>query len=785
MSTFDSTKLPLRDVIAGIKKGEYQLPDFQRGWVWNDEHVRSLLVSISRSFPIGAVMTLETGGEVHFQVRPIENVVLDQEVEPEKLILDGQQRLTSLTQVLGLKGPVKTFDHKKSEIERYYYIDIPKVLNGSDIDEAFYSVSSDKTKTSDFGRQIDLDLTTLEKEVEALQFPCNRLLDYDSCDEWQDLCYDTGKRDQFKEFKKLVISPVREYSIPVIGLNKHTSKEAVCLVFEKVNTGGVSLTVFELITASFAANGFNLREDWYGDRRAKKQGRYDRLKGDKLLKPLTPTDFIQTITLLNTYEKNMKARAEGLPDSQLPGVSCKRKTMLNLTLQEYLNWATKVEEAFTRAAQFLRKECLFDNKNLPYRTQLVPLAAIMTHLGQSWLEPKVYRRLSQWYWCGVMGELYGSAIENRFANDIEDFFIWMEDEDKKPSTVFDASFQPSRLETLRTRNSAAYKGLHVLTLRQGAKDLFWKADVQELDQMGEALDIHHIFPSNWCDKNGFEKEVCDSAVNKTPISYKANRKIGGAAPSKYLDSLQNDKQVGLTDLEMDQLLESHFIDPGALRTDDFQTFLRNRSIGLLEVIYAAMGKGDTPPEKLTIFGLTAEEDRAAQREQKLAGGETSMVEFKSTLRWNIRANMIDKTMEEIILKSIAALNNRYGGTLFVGVGEDDAGAGIVIGLDMDYATLKEANKDRFELHLRELLNAAYGANFTTTQLEITFPLKDGKEFCQIDVKRGKEPLYTQVSGKDKNAPKTEKFYVRSGNSSRALPIDEIPKYVAQRFKLTP
>lgn len=775
MSTFDSTKLPLREVIAGIKKGEYQLPDFQRGWVWDDEHVRSLLVSIARSFPIGAVMTLETGGDVKFQVRPIENVILPGDVEPEKLILDGQQRLTSLTQVLGLTGPVKTFDHKKAEVERYYYIDILKVLNGGDIDEAFYSVNADRIKTSDFGRQIDLDLTTLDKEVEALQFPCNCILNYDT---WQDRCYEAGKFKEFQEFRKRLLEPIRDYNVPIIALNKHTSKEAVCLVFEKVNTGGVSLTVFELITASFAADGFNLREDWFGDRRAKKPGRYDRLKSDSLLKPLTPTDFIQTITLLQTYERNQQERAAGTPDSQLPGISCKRKTMLNLTLDDYLKWATKVEEGFTRVAHFLRKECFFDERNIPYRTQLVPLAAIMTHLGQSWLEPKVYRRLSQWYWCGVMGELYGSGVENRSANDIEDFFIWMENEDKKPRTIFDASFQPSRLETLRTRNSAAYKGLHVLTLRQGAKDFFWKAGVQELDQMGEALDIHHIFPVNWCDKNGIERDFYDSAVNKTPISYKANRKIGGAAPSKYLPSLQNDTQVGLTDLEMDRLLESHFIDPGTLRNDNFQIFLRNRAIALLEVIYAAMGKGDTPPEKLTIFGLTAEEDKAARLDQQIAGGETPMVEFKSTLRWNVNANMVDKKMEEIILKSIAALSNFYGGTLFIGVRDD----GEVLGLDADYATLKEPNKDRFELHLRELINAAYGANFATSQLEITFPVKDSKEFCQIDVKRGKEPLYTAVSGKDSNAPKVEKFFVRSGNSSRELPIDEIPKYVSQRFK---
>lgn len=155
-----------------------------------------------------------------------------------------------------------------------------------------------------------------------------------------------------------------------------------------------------------------------------------------------------------------------------------------------------------------------------------------------------------------------------------------------------------------------------------------------------------------------------------------------------------------------------------------------------------------------------------------------MVEFKSTLRWNINASMVDKKMEEIILKSIASLSNFYGGTLFIGVKDD----GEVLGLDADYATLKEPNKDRFELHLRELINAAYGANFATSQLEITFPVKDGKEFCQIDVKRGKEPLYTHVTGKDSNAPKLEKFFVRSGNSSRELPMEEVPKYVGQRFK---
>ena len=154
-----------------------------------------------------------------------------------------------------------------------------------------------------------------------------------------------------------------------------------------------------------------------------------------------------------------------------------------------------------------------------------------------------------------------------------------------------------------------------------------------------------------------------------------------------------------------------------------------------------------------------------------------MVEFKSTMRWNIKADMKDKKMEEVILKSIAALSNRYGGTLFIGIRDD----GEALGLDSDLATLKEPNVDHFELHLRELVNHAYGPNFATSQLEIIFHEKEEKQFCQVEVKRGIEPLYTKVSSNDPNAPKVEKFYVRSGNSSRELPIEEIPKYVGPRF----
>lgn len=90
----------------------------------------------------------------------------------------------------------------------------------------------------------------------------------------------------------------------------------------------------------------------------------------------------------------------------------------------------------------------------------------------NWREPKILQKLEQWFWCGVLGELYGGAAETRTANDLEDFIAWIENDETIIRTIFDASFQPERLETLRSRQSAAYKGINTLVLREGAKDFF-------------------------------------------------------------------------------------------------------------------------------------------------------------------------------------------------------------------------------------------------------------------------------------------------------------------------
>ncbi|TXF10365.1 GmrSD restriction endonuclease domain-containing protein [Pelomicrobium methylotrophicum] len=590
MSTFDSTKASLSELLRDICEGKIQLPDFQRGWVWDDDHIRDLLASVARSFPIGAVMLLEAGGNVRFQTRPVEGLEgkISKDQLPEKLILDGQQRLTTLTQALSLNGPVRTCTAKGKKIERYYYFDIRRALEDS-IDEAVVGVDEHLQVCSDFGRRVDLDLSITELECRQLYFPCRQIM---NSDEWEETLHRVAPDhwSTYMEFRRKVLKPFREYQVPVILLKKETSKEAVCLVFEKVNTGGVPLSVFELATASYAADGYNLRDDWFGSKARKVESRKERLERERLLQGIEATEFLQALSLLHTHELRQADLKAGKTGKQVRPTSAKRAEVLQLPLEAWKKWADRLEAGFRHVAGFLRGQGFYSRRELPYSTQLVPLAAVMVLLGDRWREPRILDKLARWYWCGVLGELYGGAVETRMANDYEDLLRWFDDDAALPRTVLDANFNVERFDTLRSRLSAAYKGIHVLLLREGARDWFWKASIKELDADEVALDIHHIFPRDWCDKQGIARKQYECILNKTTISYKANRKIGGDAPSKYIGRLQGEKQVGLSDVKMDELLASHALNPTLLRKDDFNAFLADRRHRLSQLIERAMGK---------------------------------------------------------------------------------------------------------------------------------------------------------------------------------------------------
>src|SRR6185436_4295846 len=214
-ASFDSTKTPLLDLLARADSGKLQLPDFQRGWVWDDERIRSLLASVSVSFPIGAVMLLETGGQhVRFKPRPLTGTHERlRHIGPETLILDGQQRLTSLYQALVSVVAAETKDTKGKSIRRWYYIDMKKaVVEGDDREDAVLSVPEDKFVRT-FGGEIARDVSAQAKEYEADLFPVNRIF---SSSEWRreyskHWRHDAAKSGLFDRFEAEVIDRFKQY----------------------------------------------------------------------------------------------------------------------------------------------------------------------------------------------------------------------------------------------------------------------------------------------------------------------------------------------------------------------------------------------------------------------------------------------------------------------------------------------------------------------------------------------------------------------------------------------
>jgi hypothetical protein len=589
-------------------EGKLQLPDFQRGWVWDQDRIIDLLASISEGFPVGALMTLDASGEVAFAVRSVEGA--PPASKPlEAYLLDGQQRMTSLYQSTSTRSPVLTQTAKKRPARLHFYFDIKAALNlNVTRRDAIVAVPEDRVIRENFGRDIALDLSTEEAEFTDLHFPIDRIFEAQL---WVQAALTWVLKDMearkdhmalINDFSIKVINNFADYQVPVITLGKDTSRAAVCLVFEKVNTGGKALDAFELVTAMYAGQKFRLRDDW--------KVRRDRLLKLPVLAGVEPVEFLQAISLLHTKALRTKAEAEGRDP---PAISATRNSLLQIPLSEYREYADRVEQGYVTAAKFLHGLKVFRARDLPYQTQLVPLAAILAELGPNWENDAVRKLLAQWYWCGVFGELYGSAVESRFALDIRDVPRWISG-GPVPQTIERADLREERLRTLRTRLSAAYKGVHALLMRCGAEDFRSGQPFDQTVFFDENVDIHHVFPEAWCKQQGIKPEVYNSIINKTPLSARTNRIIGGVAPSAYLARLEKggERIPPVATERLESILRTHELDVGLMRANEFDAFFNDRRERLLKLIEAAMGKPAVrediaPPDPDDSFGEDEQE----------------------------------------------------------------------------------------------------------------------------------------------------------------------------------
>lgn len=592
---FSSTKEDLKVLLRDAHEGRLQLPDFQRDYVWGDEDVRKLIASVARGFPVGALLTLEAGGQVRFKPRLLTGVP-SQDTGPKEFLLDGQQRITSLYQSTFVDQPVRTRSPGGIGVDRFYYLDIKKALSaGADIEDAIIGVPKDRIKRENFGRDISLDLSEREKEFEKYMFPLNQVFDNrDWFYAWRDYWKARGEdvSDLERDFDQGVIERIVRYEMPLIRLDQENGREAICLVFEKVNVGGKKLDAFELLTAIFAADDFDLRKDWNGSADKSHIGRKDRIvdfpNRRDVLARVASTEFLQACTLLHTREHRLSRIANGIEGKDLPQISCRRDTLLALPLAGYQAHADAVETGFIEAGTFLNEHKIFWQKDVPYPPLIVGLASIFAILGREAQTTAAKEKIARWFWSVTLGELFGSSTEFRLARDVPQLVDWIREQGPRPHALDEAVFQQERLRSLRRRLSAAYKGIHALLMRHGCRDFRTNRPADIMTFVSDKIDIHHVFPQAWCKKQGISPDVFNSIINKTPLSEASNGSVGGDAPSVYLRRIEQNE--GVSSDTLDDILRSHLIEPEHLRKDDFEAFFGARMQALSGLIAVAMGK---------------------------------------------------------------------------------------------------------------------------------------------------------------------------------------------------
>lgn len=694
-------------LISDIEQGKVKVPKFQRDFVWDIDQTAKLLDSILKGYPIGTFILWETDQRIN-DIKNIGNFDLPEiEYGPVQYVLDGQQRITSLFAA-----------YKGASIQK---VGEKKITNYKDI-----VVDLDPDDETSDGNIV----TTLSKAKRPL--PLHDVLNFNhkKSKELEAQGFTGEDLDKIDAYKDAFST----YDFSIVTLRKNDIESAI-EVFTRINTGGKVLTLFEIMSAKTydeAAN-FDMQAKWE---------QFQKKLNDSKYENISPSVILQILSLIISESKE-----------------CKRKTILGLEKADILaHWDAAISAIEKTIDHFRTVLRIPVSQLLPYDTLIVPFAYFFLKTGKA---PTGQQRkyLEELFWRSSLSLRYSSATESKLAADIKkvDLIIDGQRPPYPEFKLFINSADDLKTTEFSTGNAICKSILCILAYHE-PKDFDTNGKVL-LDnsylKIASSKNYHHFFPRAYVRKNGSDAETpyANSIVNITLVSAELNKKrIAAKAPSVYLGDFADENS------ELKHALKSHLIelDDASVIQNDFTAFLKKRS----EALFDEIQKRIEPSE------ASAKSDPV---HEMILQGEGQLVEFKSTLRYDMRTGEVNKKLEHVIAKTVAAFMNSEGGSLFIGV--DDHGNAI--GLDLDYGTLKKPDRDGFQLHLGNILDAYLGKDVMKLW-KLDWPLYDDKQLCHVQVTRANKPVYVTYEGK-------EEFFVRKEGSSQPLSRAEEHEWNKGRF----
>lgn len=713
--------MKIRQILDKIDENQLFVPAFQREYVWKRSDAKNLISSLIKDYPTGTMLTWETNNPPELKG----SHVYAESQGSVKIILDGQQRITTLYMLMtGKIPPYYNEEDITNNISNLY-------VNVETLDLEYFKKTMMENNpvwvniTDIFqGKTRDRDITDrLEKLNKNERLPRAR---------------EEAISDNIHAIKKIEDREFQEQVIPV----KATIKEAID-IFYVVNASGVNLTDAELALAQISG--------YWPQARQLFKNKLKQLEDKGWVFKL---DFLVYALLAVTHNVGSKMEKLHTADNKDKLVAA---------------WEILDKKVLDYTCNLLQSQAFVDHTdeiNSVYA--LIPITAYVFQKSNNKLNEEEIKKVIKWFYYSQIRNRYVSQLPQKLDKDLGtvkdnenpfDALLGIIAEER-PLEVKASEFVGHDIRhPLFNMMKWYFKGKGAVCLGTG---LTLRRNMGK--QYG--LERDHIFAfavlrdsSPFDMNNRFEYALAQEMTNRAILTQTENREKSDGFASVYLKQV---KERFPNALKLQCIPE----DESLWEIEKFDKFLEARRETLADEINHFLNNISVLPTE-----LKAEVDLV----DMIQSGEHGFLEFKSTLRWNIREAKVDKKMEEVILKTISAFSNGYGGKLLIGVDKD----GQVAGLDDDYNSLSEPNKDSFELHLRNLVNAAFGIEFATTQLQIKFPVIDESEICEIDIKQGKAPLYLETA--DRNGVKSKKFYVRSGNSSREMDIQETASYTQNRF----
>lgn len=724
----------VEELVGMVERGELRLPEMQRQYVWRGPRVRDLLDSLYRGYPSGAILLWDTDEPV-----PLRDMAVAQQANPyqaTRLLLDGQQRLTSLSAVL--RGEPLNVRGLKKPIELLFNLEHPEQASATEVDEdADDDIEADSVDADELSRRInEMTFVIGTKKLAALPqwVKVSDVFMTDGDAAFLKSAGVTGFDDpRYEKYSQRLarLRAVRKYQYRMDVLERTLTYEDVTDIFVRVNSLGAKLRSSDLALAQITAK-------W---RHSLATFQAFQLECDKLGFDLE----------LGIHLKALIAFATG--QSRFQNVD-------RMALAQLQTGWDKATEGMRFAINFLRSNVGIDSPSLLSSPFLIIALAYYGHAKSYMLSADEARDLRRW---ALLASTKGRYSRGSTETILDQDLATIARGEPVRALIDRVRLQFGRLDVIaddlvdKDQRSPLFKTMFLTLKARGAKD--WQSNLAiSLHHVGTAhrLEFHHFFPKAMLAKAGYGSREADDIANFAFVSGKTNRAFADKPPLDYAEKLRvkhGDAMFALQCVPADPVLWT---------AEAYPAFLATRRAMLADAINAFL----TPDE--AVAGVKSPEALIAESEHE-------QLEFKASLRWDTKENIVNKALEQVALKSIAALSNARGGHLLIGVNDD----GSVRGLGEDMTSLPGGDPDAFERHLRGLINACWGPAIGIGAVAVRFAEVSAGLICLVQVRAGTSPLFVDMV--DKHG-KHEKLFVRAGNAS--IPIDapsEAAAYINQRF----